>query len=186
MNKKNILIIGLIGLAVLSRIIPHPVNFTPIIAIAMFGATYLGRKMWMFLIPIVAFWFSDVVLNNTIYAGYFEGFTLFHKGLIATFIALGLIVLISIPLLRKVNLKSILGTGLLGSVLFFLVSNFAVWLSGFMYPMNFEGLMACYVAAVPFFLNTLMGTLVYSGLLFGIYEWMISRNVALKTSKVGL
>jgi len=177
MSKKNILIISLVGLAALSRIIPHPANFTPLIAIAMFGAAYLGRKVWMFIIPFLAYWFSDIVLNNTIYAGYFEGFTIFHSGLIYTFIGLALIVLVSYPLLKKVNWKRILGTGLIGSIIFFLVSNFAVWLSGTMYPINFQGLMACYVAAIPFFLNTLLGTLVYGGIMFGIYEWMNSKEL---------
>lgn len=177
MSKKTLLIAGLIGIAALSRIIPHPVNFTPIIAIAMFGAAYLSKRIWIFLIPLLAFWMSDVVLNNTVYAAYYEGFTLGHKGLISTFIALAVIVALSIPLLRKVNLKSVLGTGIIGSILFFLISNFAVWAGGMMYPMNFQGLIACYIAAVPFFLNTLLGTIVYGGLMFGIYEWMKSKDL---------
>ena len=177
MSKKSLLIIGLIAIAAISRIIPHPVNFTPIIAIAMFGAAYLGQRLWMFLIPILAFWFSDIILNNTVYVAYFEGFSIAHKGLISTFIALGAIVLVSIPLLKKVSIGRISGTGILGSVLFFIISNFAVWIGSPMYPISTEGLIACYVAAIPFFFNTLLGTLVYGGLMFGIYEWMNSKNL---------
>lgn len=177
MSKRNLLIIGLIVLAILSRIIPHPANFTPLIAVAMFGAAYLGKKLWMFLIPIAAFWLSDIALNNTIYAQYYEGFTLFHSGLLSTFIALGIIVAIAIPLLKKVNIKTFLGTGLLGSICFFLVSNLAVWMTTGLYPMNFGGLIACYVAAIPFFINTLFGTIIYGSALFGLYNLAVQKRL---------
>jgi len=153
---------GLILAAALSRLLPHPPNFTPIAAIALSAGVYLDRR-YAFFLPLAAMLISD----------YFIGF---HDGMVwvyGCFLAIGLI-----GLWLRSHKKPLLiaGASLTSSVLFFIVTNFGVWLTGTMYPKTFEGLIACYVAAVPFFQNTVAGDLAYTAAIFGLFElgafWM--------------
>lgn len=179
-NKRRFLIIsGLILLAVLSRILPHPYNFTPLGAIALFGAAYFTDKKWAILIPLAAMWMSDLVLNNVLYSSFYEGFTLFTSGMIWVYGSLVLIALLGIRFLRKVTLPRVVGSAFGASVVFFLISNFGVWISATMYPMTLEGLLACYMAAIPFFHHTLAGDLIYCAFLFGSFEYLRYRSPGL-------
>ncbi|MGF1669788.1 MAG: DUF6580 family putative transport protein [Balneolaceae bacterium] len=172
MNKKHFaLVTGFIGLAVLSRILPHPYNFTPLGAIALFGAAYFTDKKWAIIIPLVAMWISDLFLNNLVYTSIYGGFTLFNWGMLWIYGSLILIALLGMKVLKKVTVPRIIGGALSASVIFFIVSNFGVWLTSPMYPLNFGGLIASYTAAIPFFHNTLAGDLVYCSVLFGAYEY---------------
>lgn len=175
MKKQKInLRFGILSLLVLfaafSRLIPHPPNFAPIGAMALFGSAYFSKKHIALIIPVLSMWLSDIVINNTIYAQYFDGFTFFYQGFYWTYLAFVLIGLVGFFLLKRTKLQNILIASLSASILFFLVSNFGVWTSGTMYPKDFSGLTACYTAAIPFFKNTLMGNLVYCGVLFGSFE----------------
>ena len=177
MEKKKINIrFGVLSLVILlaafSRLIPHPPNFAPIGAMSLFGAAYFSRKYLAFIVPIAAMWLSDLVLNNVIYGQYFDHFVWFYKGFYWTYAAFIFIGLIGFGLLKKVRPAKLLIASLLASVVFFLVSNFGVWASGTMYPDTFSGLMSCYAAGLPFFKNTLIGDLAYSGALFGIFEFV--------------
>lgn len=172
MNKKHFAFVtGFIGLAVLSRILPHPYNFTPLGAIALFGAAYFTDKKWAIIIPLVAMWISDLFLNNLVYTSIYGGFTLFNWGMLWIYGSLILIALLGMKVLKKVTVPRIIGGALSASVIFFIVSNFGVWLTSPMYPLNFGGLIASYTAAIPFFHNTLAGDLVYCSVLFGAYEY---------------
>ena len=174
MSKKLTLrysvISTMILFAALSRLIPHPPNFAPIGGMALFGAAYYTRRWWAYIIPIAAMWISDLILNNVVYAEYFDHFVWFYSGSLFTYGAFALIVLMGTFTLRKVRIPQLLFSALGASVIFFLVSNFGVWFSGSMYPKNWNGLMACYVAGIPFFKNTLLGDLCYSTALFGLFE----------------
>ncbi|RNC64499.1 DUF6580 family putative transport protein [Proteiniphilum sp. X52] len=185
MNKKLTLrfsvVTVMILLAALSRLLPHPPNFAPIGGMALFGAAYYTRKGWAYLIPIVAMWISDLLLNNVVYAEYFDRFVWFHSGSLFTYGAFALIVLMGTFTLRKVRVPRLLFSALGASVVFFVVSNFGVWLSSGMYPHTREGLTACYVAGLPFFKNTLLGDLVYSAALFGLFEVSLSWFPGLRT-----
>ena len=75
---------------------------------------------------------------------------------------------------KRISAGTVIGGTLAASVLFFCLTNFAVWMQGGLYPLTFEGLIACYVAAIPFFGNTLLGNFVFSGLLFG--GWAMAQN----------
>ena len=142
--------------AALSRVVPHPPNFTPIAAIALSSAVYLDRR-FTFFIPLAAMLISD----------YFIGF---HSGMgwvYGCFVAIGVI---GLWLRSHKRPQFVVGASLLSSVLFYIVTNFGVWLGGSMYPKTFSGLGMCYVAAVPFFQNTVLGDLVYTSVLFGLFE----------------
>jgi hypothetical protein len=173
MEKINLrfgVITGMILLAALSRLIPHPANFAPIGGMALFGAAWYSKRYWAFIIPIVSMWISDLVLNNVVFGQYFDRFVWFYSGSLFTYAAFALIVLLGMFTLKKVCIPRLIVSALGASVIFFLVSNFGVWFSGTMYPKDFSGLMTCYTAGIPFFKNTILGDFVYAGILFGAFE----------------
>lgn len=181
MNKQMNIRIGIIALlilvAALSRLLPHPYNFTPIGAMGLFGAAYFTKRYLAFVVPFAAMWISDLILNNVVYAKmypeYYNGFQ--WLGSAPVYFSFALIIMLGFVLLRKVRVVSVLIASLSASVLFFLITNFAVWMGSMAYPQNMVGLMACYAAGLPFFGNTLLGDLFYSGVLFGAYELIKSR-----------
>ena len=140
-NKKHF-VVGIIIVAILSRLIPHPPNFTPVTAVALFSIINFKNKYIGLSIPIVCLLISDLIIGIS---------------LINLFVYLSFIVISGVGyIFGKINLKSIL----LSSLIFFLVTNFGVWLIG--YPNTIEGFIACYVAALPFFGWTIAGDLFYS------------------------
>jgi hypothetical protein len=185
MNKKAIyIIIGFIVFAALSRLLPHAYNFTPIGAIALFGAAYFSDKKWALIIPLTAIWISDLLLNNLVYTAYYDGFTWFTGGALYLYGSIAMIVILGYYLLKKITIGRVLGGAVGASVIFYIVSNFGVWVTSPMYPLSLEGLIACYVAAIPFFHNTLAGNVIYSAVLFGGYEYMKYRYPALEPIQI--
>ena len=177
------LISVLIVLAALSRLIPHPPNIAPIAGMALFGAACYSKKHWAFLIPIASMWVSDLILNNVVYAQYFDKFVWFYSGSLFTYGAFALIVLLGTVALKKRNAGSLLFSALGASAIFFIVSNFGVWLSSPLYAKSWEGLVACYFAAIPFLQNTLLGDLGYTAVLFGLFELSKVLFPELRTSR---
>lgn len=176
MSKKSIYIItAFIVLAALSRLLPHATNFTPIGAIALFGAAYFTDKKWALIVPLSALWISDLLLNNIMYSSYYDGFAWLSSGFIYTYGAFAMVVVLGYYLLKKITVGRVLGGAVGASVLFYIVSNFGVWVSSPMYPMTLEGLISCYVAAIPFFHYTLAGNIIYSAALFGAYEFVMNK-----------
>lgn len=160
----------LVLIAALTRLLPHPPNVAPIAGMALFGAAYYSKKYWAYLIPIASMWVSDLILNNVVYAQYFDQFVWFYSGSLFTYGAFALIVLLGTVTLKKRNAGSILFSALGASAIFFIISNFGVWLSSPLYAKTWDGLAACYVAAIPFLQNTLLGDLGYTAVLFGLFE----------------
>ena len=160
----------LVLLAAFSRLLPHPPNFSPIGAMALFGSAYFSKKYFALALPVLAMWLSDLVINNVVYAQYFESFTFFYQGFYWTYGAFIVIGVIGFYVLEKVHFKSVLLSALIATVVFFAISNFGVWASGTMYPKTLSGLIACYTAGIPFLKNTFLGDLVYTGVLFGVFE----------------
>lgn len=175
MNKRIIILSGLILAAAVSRLIPHPYNFAPIGAMSLMGAAYFSDKKLSFILPLLAMFLSDLLINNVLYASYYQGFTIFTPGFAWVYGSIALIVIAGIFLLKKVTLPRVLIGSLSASVIFFVVSNFGVWLSDPDYPLNLGGLLLCYEMAIPFFHNTVLGDLVYSGVLFGGFEYAKTR-----------
>lgn len=153
---RTTLVAALIVLAALSRLLPHPPNFTPVEAIGLFGGAYLADRRLAFIVPLVAMALSDLILG-------LHGAMPVIYGLIAFNVWLGL------RMGANPSAARIAGNGLLAASVFFIVSNFAVWASGggLEYSRDFAGLISCYVAALPFFGYSLLGMAVYSTLLFG-------------------
>ena len=140
------------------RLIPHAPNFAPIGAMALFGGAYLNKKT-AFLLPLAAMALSD----------FFIGFDSITSRL-TVYGSFALIVLIGFWLRRERSVGKVVLASITASVLFFIITNFGVWLAGSIYPKTLEGLVACYSAAIPFFRNTMAGDLFYSGVFFGSFE----------------
>jgi hypothetical protein len=153
-HSRLLALIAAILAAAVLRLVPHPPNFTPIGAMALFSGAYLGRRGLAFVAPLAALLLGDLVLG-------------FYSGMWVTYVAVALIALVGWLALSRISFVRVGVAAVASSVLFFLVSNFGVWALSGMYPQNLTGLAACYVAAIPFFQNTLAGDLFYSGLLFG-------------------
>ncbi len=174
-NKVNLqfgVITLMILLAAISRLLPHPPNFTAVGAMGLFGAAFFNRKVFAFLIPLVAMFLTDLFLNNVIYAQYIpegQGFMWFTGGSSWIYGAIILTIFAGFFLFKKVNHLSVIAGSLISALIFFLLTNFGLWSSGMMYPMNAAGLGACFAAGIPFLLNSILGNLFYGGLLFGGY-----------------
>tara|TARA_R110002095_G_scaffold153293_1_gene133272 strand:- start:46 stop:594 length:549 start_codon:yes stop_codon:yes gene_type:complete len=182
MKKRLLIISGLLLLAAISRMIPHPYNFAPIGAMSLFGAAYFSNKKLAFALPLLAFFISDLLVNNILYAEYYTGFVLISPGFYWTYGAMIAIVFAGILILKKVNFKRVVGGALSASVIFFIISNFGVWLTSPMYDLSIQGFIACYAMAIPFFHMTVLGDLFYSGVLFGAYEFAKYKVPELRTA----
>ena len=156
-NSRLIALLSAILVAAVLRLVPHPPNFTPIGAMALFSGAYLGRRWLAFAAPLGAMLISDAVLG-------------FYSGFWVTYLAIGLVVLIGWLALSRVSPLRVGLAAVASSVTFFVVSNFGTWALGGMYPHTSAGLAACYVAAIPFFQNTLAGDLFYATMLFGAFR----------------
>ncbi len=156
MINKNVFVVSLIFFAILSRFLPHPPNFTPIAAIALLSSKGFTNRWVVFLIPIVSLFISDLFIG-------------LHATIPFVYISFILIALLGMYV-KKINIVSVL----LSSTIFFLVSNFGVWL--LYYPISTEGLVQCYTLALPFFLNTVLGDLVYGALLIYPFYALQRRN----------
>ena len=157
------------------RLLPHPPNFAPIAAIALFGGVYLTRKFALG-IPILAMLVSDIFI------GFYEPVVM--APVYGSFVLCGLI---GLWLKKHKKAGTIIGSSLLCSVLFFIITNFAVWAFTPWYAKTLAGLVQCYALALPFFRNTLLGDMFYVGVFFGTYELVriwISKKYQLKAISV--
>lgn len=151
-----------IFLGAVMRFLPHAPNFAPIGAMALFGGAKLNKK-YALIIPLAVMLISD----------YFIGFYSWQimASVYGSFLIYGLL---GIWARKKESWLKIGGATLAGSVLFFLITNGAVWAFGLMYPHTFGGLIACYAAGLPFWRNTLLGDIFFTAVFFGTYE--LARN----------
>ena len=182
MNKKIILILSLLIIGVVGRLVPHPPNVTPIIAIALLAAHAFKNKWIAILIPLTGMWISDLMINNYLYAGYYDKFVFFSNGSLWIYGAILLAVLIGKVLIRSIKLSTVFLSSFSASFFFFIITNFGVWLSNMMYPKSLLGLIECYTLAIPFFGNALIGDLIYSVALFTSYSLVFSNRFELNTA----
>lgn len=162
-NLRLVIAIGALSVFLgLQRIIPHPPNFTPIIASAVFLPWMFGWRPVAVLPPLFALLIGDL------YWG-------FHSYMLYTY---GSLLLIAVASLYIAN---IWWSALTGSVLFFAITNFGVWLSGY-YGYTLAGLIACYTMAIPFYTNTLISTVVYTAFFVFIYRTVAGFTPVRQTS----
>ena len=147
-----------LAIGILARLLPHPANFTPIAAIALFGGTYLTKKQAIAL-PLIIMILSDLLIG-------FDSIQMRAS----VYGSLLISVLLGFWINKNKTAGNIIVGSLLSSIIFFVITNFSVWAFGSMYVKSISGLTECYLMAIPFFKNTLLGDLFYSGLFFGGYE----------------
>ncbi len=168
MKNKTLIILLIILIGAFSRIIPHPPNFTAIGAISILGGLYFGKKYLAFIIPFLAMLISDFILGE--------------KMATSVYIAFFMIIPLGIVIRNKISHYSIFKTSVFASIVFFLITNFFVWINsspidGIHYcPPNLMGFIKCYFQALPFFFNTLLGDLFFCFSLFGLYELISKRK----------
>ena len=153
--KKEIFPVGLVLILILSRLIPHPPNFTPIVAVAIMSG-YLFKNIYLsFATLLVSMLVADAFIG-------------FYENIFFVYLSLLFLVYIFYKLGRKINLKNLFLYSFTGSILFFIITNFGVWLLGspgldnVPYEKNLQGLIKCYILAIPFIKNTVLSTLIFS------------------------
>jgi hypothetical protein len=174
------IVVLLIAVAAVSRVVPHAYNFSPLGAIALFGAAYFSQRWLAFAIPLLAAFFSDLYLNNIVYATSEGAFVWFYQGFYWVYGAYALTVLLGFFVFTKVSVGRVGVGALVGAVLFYLVTNFACWPGSSLYSQDLGGLMTCMAAGIPFFKGTLAGNVLYSIVLFGAYHLLSIRFPQLK------
>lgn len=188
-NNKILLITVMILIAALSRVLPHPYNFTPLVAISLFGGATFTKKWQAYLIPLAAYLISDVVLNMIGVQGFYGVSQLFVYSGMLLVVALG-------TKMGQPKALKVLGFSLSGSAIFWIVSNFGVWFANYLAPgspTHEAGLTLgmTYLRALPFynqfsnqlFLGAFGGDLFYSAILFGVYALAQKTIPSLKYSK---
>ncbi|HEU4813965.1 MAG TPA: DUF6580 family putative transport protein [Xanthomonadaceae bacterium] len=176
------LLATLILLAALSRLLPHPPNFSPVEAIALFGGAFFASRALALLVPLLAMLVADFalgLLHGGLYAGWFgsAGFWLVYLCIAAS-------VVLGFGLRGRAGAGRVLGYCLAGSVLFFVVTNFGAWLASPVYAPTGAGLMQAYVAGIPFFQWTVLGTIAYAALLFGGFALLRARLPVLRAQTI--
>lgn len=166
LNTENFSIILILAL-VFSRLIPHPPNFTPIIAIAIIGNHFLKNINVTFLVILSSMILSDFILG-------------LHKTIFFTYLSLIIIIFIMSKLDKKISSRNLVAFSLGGSLLFYLISNLGVWILSDVYEKNLIGLFNCYVLALPFLKNSILSTIFFSYLSY----WSHIRFVDFK--KIGV
>jgi hypothetical protein len=184
MNTRTAILIGMVFLVALARLVPHPPNFAPIGAMALFGAAHFRRTWLAFLAPLAAMLLSDAALQVTtglgLHGGWLAHSTGFHRGMWVVYGTIALVTAVGLLLRKRKSVWAVTGCVLASSVLFFVITNFAVWAAGELYPRTAEGLLQCYVAAVPFFHWTLLGDAFFAAVLFGGFALAERRHQALR------
>ena len=175
LRPRLAVLVSIILVAALSRLIPHLPNMSSVTAVALFGGAYFSDKRLAFVVPLTALFLSDLILG-------------FYHHMEIIYASFMLIVCIGLWLQKNRSPLCIASAALASSALFFLVTNFGVWALDSLYPRTLNGLVECYVAAIPFFRNTLQGDLLYTFILFGGFALLERRFSILRetSAKPGL
>tara|TARA_B100001027_G_scaffold156502_1_gene110142 strand:+ start:1300 stop:1815 length:516 start_codon:yes stop_codon:yes gene_type:complete len=169
MNANKQILLGLMIVAVLSlsRLIPHPPNFTPILGMAVFSGAIISKRYIAYLVPLAAMLLSDLYLG-------------FHASMPIIYFSLALCVLIGTIIESRVSILNSFLSISLGVLLFFLITNFMVWYGSGMYELSISGLMTCYLMGLPFLQNTFISSILYGMGAFLIYDILNKRTVFTK------
>ena len=174
-RKHLPVLLVLILLAAASRLLPHWPNFGPVGAMALFGGAVLPRKWMALVVPFAALYLSDLALNNVLYSAYYDGFQWGFNAWV--YVGFLVTVVLGFALLRNRDFSwlRIGGATVAGTLVFFLLTNFGVWLGSAVYPQSGAGLLAAYAAGLPFLLNSFAGNVLFAGLLFGGARYLAGR-----------
>jgi hypothetical protein len=174
--KRFVCVLAIVVLASFVRFMPFIstfslFNFSPLNAIALFSGIYFANKWQSYLIPLTVIWLSDIAINYM----YTSGITLFYTGFYWQYISYALIVWIGSSMKAKSTVFNTILAAMSGSLVFFILSNFGVWLGSGMYLHTFEGFVQCYTFAIPFFKNTILSDMAFSILLIALAQYIHKR-----------
>ncbi len=180
-DKKIFLVIAIIVLAALSRLVKHPFNFAPVVAMSIFAGAYIRNHRGL-LLPILAMALSDIALYQFKY-----GWEMFDwKATLAVYISIAAAFGVGVLLRKHLKWYTVLGGAIFSSIIFFIITNFAVWAFYDWYPHTLAGFLQCFALAIPFFKNSLAGDVIYAGVFFGVYEgaklFMDKKKMELETN----
>lgn len=159
---------GVILAVALLRLVPHPPNVAPVTALALFAGATLGRRLFGFFVPLAAMLISDTLLELLTGQG-------FHPLMPVVYATFALVVVLGSWLKDRLRVGRLALASVAASTLFYLTTNFAVWVSGTLYPHTAAGLLACYIAALPFYGLSLVGDLGFAALIFSAYGALVRR-----------
>lgn len=171
LSGKFLIAAGMILAAAFTRLMPHYPNFTAIGAIALFGGTYFSNKKLAYMVPLVAMLLTDFVIG-------------FHPTMWAVYLSIALMVTIGFYVAKNKKIKNILFASVASSLLFFVITNFAQWLSDPFYAKTGAGLAQCFTMAIPFFSYTALGDLFFVAVLFGTYELLSMKFPSLIKARI--
>ena len=149
LNKIDYINISIVLILIFSRLIPHPPNFTPVIAIAVLSNYFFKNIYMSLLVLFLSLFLSDLIIG-------------LYSNMLLVYLSVLVVALIFFKNFKSVNYKNLFFASFIGSLIFFLISNFGVWVLGSLYEKNLQGLIECYVLAIPFFKNTFLSTLFYT------------------------
>ena len=167
--RREIFPIGLILILAFARLIPHAPNFTPIIAVAIMSGYFFKNLNFSLIILLIAMLISDIFIG-------------FYENVFFVYASLLLITFIFHTISKNINFKNLFIFGFVGSLIFFIISNFGVWILGspgvdnIPYDKNLNGLIECYILAIPFFGNTFLSTVIFSYSAIFIYRSLAARS----------
>ena len=165
-QKRFLSIACLMVFAAITRLVPHPFNFTAVGALALFGGAVISNKKLAFLVPMGVMLLTDSIIG-------------FHQSMVPVYFCFAATVFLGMWMVSKINVITVTSGALTSSILFFLVTNLPFWYADLsLYPLTWEGTLASYTAALPFFGNQLAADLFYNATLFGVYALVNRRFVA--------
>lgn len=175
-GSEILFVLFLVVLGVVSRMIPHPWNFTAIGSMALFSGFSMKSNKYLMIVPFVCLIVSDALIG-------------FYDGMIYTYIGFAVSILLSVAYFRKQEVLSfggrvmtLGGLSVVSSFLFFLITNFGVWKGASFYAQDMSGLVTCYVAGLPFLFNQVAGDLFYAGIVFGLYEYLTAPKKGVRVT----
>lgn len=170
MELRITTLIGMIAFAAMTRLMPHPPNFTAVTALALFAGAQIADRRLALVVPLAAMFLTDLMLG-------------LHSGMLLVYLCVAAMVGAGALLGPRAQALKLAGASLAGSVLFFAVTNFGVWAMDGLYPRTMAGLAECYVAAIPFFQNAVIGDLFFTAALFGGFEFLRRAVPALSPAR---
>ncbi len=170
-QSKNLLIaIALIAFGVLFRVLHLIPNFSPIAAIALFAGARISNKKLAVVIPLVAMLLGDLLLSKI------TGYPFLHDTLVFVYASFILIAFLGFTLKNSNSPVRIFGMAVSSSLLFFILTNFGVWLAGNLYPQTLEGLLTCYIKAIPYYQWTFISDVIFTAVLFSLYSILVRKT----------
>jgi hypothetical protein len=164
-HKKYLAIGSLMVFAAMTRLVPHPFNFTAIGALALFSGSVIPNRKLAFCMPLVVMLLTDALLG-------------FHQSMIPVYLCFAITVFLGMYMVEKINVLSVTAASVLSSILFFAITNLPFWYADIsLYPLTWQGTVESYTAALPFFGNQLAGDLFYNATLFGVFVLVSNKSV---------